>query len=264
MNGTDQDHNNRHRVARAMYLGALAVVCLLLGSTTARLLDRSDAGNNQSVLGVSREKEEEDVPDWAKPVTSAASSDSTEEAAAADTDAETADTEEAAETAASSAAVSTEAATEADTQQAESADPGLLETGEDYVAMERSDLDAWAENQGMTVTEDGNTVTYEDENHKLVVTLNDAGNCVRLAGSASGTPKEQYDWYEDYIMFVTTGEIYGRCEGLLVTLRDGASSDFSLISRSSSEDGVEVLLDSSGSSSTLTLDRPSGGPFIEF
>lgn len=242
MSGTDQNDKNRHRVARSMYLAALGLACLVLGSTTARLWNQSKEAGSQSVLGVSRTRQaqEEAAAEAPLPKTDDASK------------AETAAAEEVA------------AATEADQTPAESADPGLLETGEDYVAMERSDLDAWAKDQGMTVTEKGNAVTYQDAGHKLVVTMNDAGNCVRLTGTASGTAKEQYDWYEDYCMFVLTGEIYGRCEGLLVTLRDGSSSDLSLVSRSSAEDGVEVSLEADGSTSTLTIDRPSGGPFIEF
>lgn len=170
------------------------------------------------------------------------------------------------------------------------AEDALLETGEDYVAMELDVMDRWAEDWDLVKHTEENLVVYEpsgttdsaaadasDEDSNggsntpsgapsLSITLNDAGNCVELIGTAVGTGEEQADFYESYGEFMLTGEIYGRFETVLNALRTAVNpADLSETSRSDKDDGVTITLQGNADgTTTLTIYRPSGGPFIEF
>lgn len=226
---------------RALAPAALALCCFLLGSAAAYLTDR---GGERSGNRPPAPVQEEAAGD-----TKAPGEESTQE-----------------EPAGTAAAVQTSETTEKEeTDQGEKIDPGLLETGEDYVAMERAALDHWAESLGMTVEAQGDTVTYTGTGISMRLTVNDAGNCVLLTGTAEGTGEEQYAFFSGCTMFVLTGDIYHRCEDLLLQVKNSDDPEgLSLCSASPVENGVEIRYTESAGAGTLTIDRPDGGPFLEF
>jgi hypothetical protein len=141
----------------------------------------------------------------------------------------------------------------------------LTETGEDYVQMSLDALDTWAGDAGLTKNAAANVIVWSSEKYSLVLTLDEEGNGVSLVGTASGTAKEQYDFYRSYYLFVLTGEIYGRCDSIASQLL--SASDLQTLSVSSAgeaEDSVVITLTGNPEGTTLTISRPSGGPFIEF
>lgn len=141
----------------------------------------------------------------------------------------------------------------------------LTETGEDYVQMSLDALDTWADDEGLTKNAAANVIVWSSEKYSLVLTLDEEGNGVLLVGTASGTAKEQYDFYRSYYLFVLTGEIYGRCDSIASQLL--SASDLQTLSVSSAgeaKDSVVITLTGNPEGTTLTISRPSGGPFIEF